>query len=191
MTRAGAWRRGSTMLELLIATGLMTVVGTMLIQFLMRQIDFVETTSAQGDIRSRSHLAVGIVAKELRAGTRKAAGSPPNVVIPAASNNTTLTLYVPEDLNADGTIVDGAGNIEWSPNSVVFQYDAGNQQLLRTSGGTTRVVVSHVTAATFADSAIDPALPADEVRVSLTLAETTPQRRTVTTSASQVVRLRN
>ena len=190
MTRRPVAQRAFSLLELMIATSLVGLAGTMLIGFLMRHTDFVETTSLQGDVRTRVHLALGMLSKELRHGTRVAAGSPPNVVIPAAPNNTTMTVYVPAE-NDDGLIVDSAGNVEWGPTAIVYQYDAGARQLLRTAGAETRVVVSGVDGVAFEDAAIDPALGDDEIRVSLTLGASTPQGRVVSTTAAAVVRLRN
>lgn len=184
-------QRGFSLVELMIATGLVGLAGTMLIEFLMRHTDFVETTSMQGDVRARTHLAIGIMSRELRHGTRAAAGNPPNVLIPAAPNNTTMTVYVPADLDDDGDIIDAGGGIEWDPTPIVYQYDAAARQLRRTAGAQTRVVVSDVAAVTFADAAIDPGLGDDEVAFTLTLSASTPQGRTLSTTAGAVVKLRN
>ena len=158
--------------------------------FLLQQTDFLETSTTQHDVRTQAALAVNAVAKELRSATHKAAGSPPNIDI--APGNTALTLYLPGDANGDLRIIDGAGNIEWdTASSVVYQYDAGLRQLLRTTGASTRVVAGNVTSVTFQDQASDASLKSDEVRVSLTVRQVTPRQRFLESTSTAIVRLRN
>lgn len=181
-----------TLVEWLLATAVMLVGSAVLIVFLQRQTDFLESSTIQGDLRARSQLAIGAITRDLRHGTLVAAASPPNVTIPPAPNNISLTLYLPADLDNNGYIVDAAGDVEWDAlDPVQYQYDAGARRLLRTAGGVTRVVANHVTAVQFEDQTIDAALADDQVRVQLTMQETTPHGRALTATNSAVVQLRN
>ncbi len=188
-----AARDGLTLVEFIVASALMGVTGMMLLTFLMRHTDFLETTVSQGDVRTRAQIAIDAIARELRHTTRAAAGSPPNLTIPAAPNNTRVTFYVMADQNGDGHIVDPAtGDREWdTANAIQYQYVPAARQLQRVSGATTRVVASGVASAVFEDRDIDGTLAANEVRILLTLDAVTPQRRTVSTTASAIVKLRN
>lgn len=184
--------RGMTITEWLVVVVIVLLCSGVILLFLRGELEFVDGSTLQGDVRARNQLALDVVAADLRQATRKAAGSPPNVSIPAAPSNTGLTLYRPADLNADGRIVDNTGAIEWDTAAPVqYQYDSAAQQLLRIGGGVTRVVAHHVTGVTFEDKTIDPSLGSNEIRVRVTMQETTSHQRTLTASNSTVIRLRN
>lgn len=185
-----AARRGFTIVEVMAAFAIIAIGGVALMTFLLQQTDFLETSTTQHDVRTQAALAVNAVAKELRSATHKAAGSPPNISI--APGNTALTLYLPGDANGDFRIIDGAGNIEWATASpIVYQYDAGLRQLLRTAGAATQVVANNVTNVSFKDQASDAVLKSDEVRVTLTINQMTPRQRSLESTATTIVRLRN
>lgn len=185
-------RQGFTLVEMLVVGSLTMLIGGVLLEFSMRHMDFLNTTAMQSDLRSQTHLAMEAMLKELHHGTRAAAGSPPNVSIPAAPNNTGMTFYLPADVDGNGMIIDAAGTIEWvTANPVQYVYDAPSQQLRRTDTAGTRVLANSVTAATFEDRTITPTLPTDEVRIRLTLQGTTPRGRTLSASDTAVIQLRN
>ena len=185
-------QQGLTLIELLVVGSLAMLMSGVLLEFSMRHMDFLNTTAMQSDLRSQTHLAMEAMLKELHHGTRAAAGSPPNVTIPAAPGNTLMTFYLPADVDGNGMIIDAAGNIEWvAANPVQYVYDAPSQQLRRTDAAGTRVLANGVTAATFEDRTITPTLPADEVRIRLTLQDTTPRGRTLSASDNAIVKLRN
>lgn len=192
MRRRRAGNRGWTLLELVITGSVVTIATSAALEFFLRQADFLDTVSAQADVRSQAQLAMQTMVAELRHATRRAAGSPPNIVIPAAPNNTTLTFYRPIDLDGNGVIVDGAGNLEWdAANPVQYQWVAATRQLVRTIGAANRVIANGVSTARFDDQAIDPSLLQDEVRVTLTIQQTTSRRRTISETLQGIVQLRN
>ena len=68
-----------------------------------------------------------------------------------ADGNTynSIQFRVPEDINGDGAVVDGAGNIEWSA-PITYSLGGNNgQQILRTQGGNVRVLAHGVTVLRF------------------------------------------
>jgi hypothetical protein len=150
------------------------------------------TTNTQADVRIRSQQAVNRMVSELRSATRTAAGAPPNAVIPASPLNTSITFSLPADLDLNGLIIDANGNTEWN-NAAPVQYVfvPAQQQLVRIQGGQQTVLASDVLAATFDDRTTVPTLSNNEVRMSLTVQRTTPQRRTVSATAVEIVKLRN
>lgn len=205
MTRAGKGRqpigftpapkvlvRGFTLVEMMVAFTIVAAGGAALLLFLQQENLFVETSTVSGDVRTRAQLALETVASELRHATRKAAGSPPNIAIPPAPSNTSLTLYLPADANGDGRIIDAQGNVEWNTATPVqYQYNPSQQQLRRTAGAATRVVASNVSGVTFEDQAINNSLNADEVKVQLTLQQTASNQRSLSSTVATIVKLRN
>jgi hypothetical protein len=150
------------------------------------------TTTTQSEVRTRSQQAVNRLVSELRSATRIAAGSPPNAVIPAAPGNTTMTFYLPGDLDLNGLIIDAAGNTEWDAAAPIqYVFVPAQQQLIRIQGAQQTVIANNVTAAAFDDRNTLATLANNEVQVSLTVQRTTPQRRTVSATSVEIVKLRN
>ena len=194
-------RAGFTLVETMVAGSLLVSLSLVTMVWMSRAADLWWTSSTQQQAREAVEQATSRMVRELRTGTRAAGASPPNALIPAPPGNTQMEFYLPADLDVgDGntTIVDAIGNIEWSlapplnnPTRVQYVYNAPSRQLRRIQGGQTVILATNVAAATFADSGIDPSLRANEIRVTLTAQQTTPLRRTVTSTSSQIVRLRN
>jgi type II secretory pathway pseudopilin PulG len=185
-------RAGFTLVETMVVGTIMLSMSLVATVWLTGMSDLWWTTMIQSELRTQSQQVMNRVLAELRSGTRTSPGSPPNAAIPAAPGNTTMTFYLPTDLDADGTIIDAIGNTEWDvANEIQYVYDAGARQLLRVQGGTTVVFAHDVDAVTFEDADIDPALNANEVKITLTLEKTTPQQRTVAATAVEIVKLRN
>lgn len=179
-------------MELVIVGSIVTLIGTVLIEFFIRESDFLQTSMTRSELRTQAHLALNTMIDELRHGSRSGAGSPPNVSIPASPNNTTLSLCLPMDLDGNGLIVDTAGVIEWDVlTPVQYQYVPASRQLDRINGANTQVVANDVQSVVFEDATIDASLADDEVRIILTLQRTTQHRRSITESATAIVKLRN
>ena len=183
---------GFTFVELLVVSSLAIVVSGVLLEFFVRHADFLDTAAMESDLRSQVQLATSEMLKELRHATRAAAGTPPNISIPAAPNNIQMTCYLPADLDGNGMIIDAAGNLEWNVlNPVRYQYDAPSRQLRRIDNAGTRVMANKVSAVSFEDRAIDATLLTDEVRIQLTLQDTTSRGRNLSAADTVLVKLRN
>lgn len=188
--RAG--RQGWTLVEAVLVTVLFLVVMAGIMLFLNTQSDFWEYSTTQVDGRSDVERAVAEMAKELRLARRVTPGVAPNITIPSAPGNTTITFFVPTDMDGSNGVLDSTGNVEWNTNHPIqFTYDAASQQLQRIEGGATRVLGTDITSATFSDQAIDSTVLSNEVKIAATLQRITPHRRTVTVSATTIVKLRN
>ncbi len=185
-------RRGFTLVETMVAGTIMLSMSLLVTVWLTGVSDLWWTAHSQSEARTASHLLVNRLVGELRSGTRRAAGSPPNAVIPAAPGNTRITFTLPADLDGNGTIVDAIGAIEWdNANPVQYVYVPAQLQLQRLQGVNVRVLADGVQGVTFEDAAINPALLQNEVRVTLTLQRRTPRGRTVSATAVETLRLRN
>ncbi len=184
--------RAFSVAEILVASAILTGLGVMAAGWMIGAWDAWATVTTQSDLRTRMQQALSRMATELRDTTRAGAGSPPNVAIPPAPGNTMLTFYLPADLDGNGLITDVSGNTEWNiALPVQFVYLPNTRQLQRIAGGAIQVIANDVAAVAFADRTIDPQLNLDEVRMTLTLQQTTAQRRTLSATAAASVKLRN
>ncbi len=188
------WRnqRGFTFVETMVASGILLALSSMTLMWMMGGADLWWTTNTQSELRTNVQLATFRLEQDLRNGTRTSVLVPsPNVVIPAPPNNTSLTLYLPTDLDGNLLIIDANGNTEWSVTPVQYTYNAGAKQLLRTAGVVQTVIANDVQAVSFNDVTSDATLSTRHVKITLTLQKKTPQNRTVTATAVSVVKLRN
>lgn len=185
-------QHGLTFLEFLVVSSLLTVISGAMMDFVSRHVELQVLSQAQGELRTTGHIAVDQMVAELRHATRAAAGNPPNASIPPEPGNTSLTFYLPADVDGNGLIIDAAGDIEWvAATPIQYQYDAGARRLLRTAGGETRVLANEVAQAVFTDRTIDGALNLDEIGLQVTLQRTASSGRAISTTISAVVKLRN
>ncbi|PIQ83195.1 MAG: hypothetical protein COV75_08650 [Candidatus Omnitrophica bacterium CG11_big_fil_rev_8_21_14_0_20_63_9] len=187
-------RSGFTLVETMVAGTIFLSMSLIATLWLTGVSDVWWTTNTQSHVRQQAHQAVARMADELRLATRTAAASPPNLAVPAVPNNTSMTFYLPADTNdANTTIVDAIGEIEW-PNPAVpiqYVYVPASRQVQRVQGGQITILATDVQAARFDDVTTDPTLSLDEVRISLTVQRVTPQQRTVTATSTEIIRARN
>ncbi len=184
--------QGFTLIETMVVGTIFLSMGLVAVMWLNGASDLWWTTNTQAEVRESVHLAVNRVAAELRSSTRTAAGSPPNTSIPAAPGNTTMTCYLPADLDGNGKITDAIGNTEWdNANPVQYVYVPAQRQLQRVQGAQQVVLANDVLSVRFDDASIDPSLSTNEIRISLTLQKTSPQQRTVSATSTEIVKLRN
>jgi hypothetical protein len=192
MERRGRLVEGFTLVETMVAGGLFISLGLIATVWFTGVSDLWWTTTVQSEVRTEAQHAVNRVVSELRSATRSGGGSPPNLIIPAAPDNTAVILYLPADQDANGLIIDAVGTTEWGTlNPIQYSYAPQPRELQRTEGGQVRVIATDVSAVTFEDSAIDPALYADQVRITVTLRRKNPQGRTLEATATEVVTVRN
>lgn len=184
--------QGFTLVETMVAGTLLVSLSLIATLWLTGVSDLWWTTTTQSDVRSTTQQALSRMVSELRSATRTAAGSPPNAVIPAAPGNTTLTFYLPADLDNNGLIIDALGNTEWNAATPVqYAYVPAQRRLIRTQAGQQVILATDVTAVAFEDASLNPTLYPNEVKITLTLQRLTPQRRTVSATAAEIVKLRN
>lgn len=112
--------RGFTLIELFVAALIMCGIMTALLLVMSVGHRSWFTGDIAIELRDQTIRAVTTMEKEISA-TRP---SKTNLAIGASSNS--LTFYLPRDNNGDGSVVDSAGNIEWS-GAVVYSLNASNQ----------------------------------------------------------------
>ena len=184
--------RGFTIVETLVVSGLLGSIALIAAVSIAGTSDLWATASTQNQVRTVAQLATRRMVDELRNATRAAAGSPPNLAIPALPNNTGITFYVPRDLDGDGLITDANGLTEWdNANPIQYTRNVAQQQLIRTRAGVQQVLANGVTDVRFDDITMDGTLGSNELRVRVTIQAPTSNRRTLTSASNEIVRLRN
>jgi len=185
-------KSGFTLVETIVAGGLLVSMSLIAMLWLTGTSTLWWTSTTQAQVRSDMQQSMSRMTAELRSATRSAAGSPPNAVIPAAPGNTTITFYLPTDADANGTIIDALGNIEWDvANPIQYNYVAASQQVQRVQAGQTIILANSVTSATFDALNTNATLLPNEVRITMTMQKPTPQGRTVSSTSIVTVKLRN
>lgn len=188
--------RGFSLLETLLACTLTCIIVAAIYQLQLAGCTGIEHGKIRADLQAQARNTLARIQTELSAATRTQANTPPNISIPSAPGNTTITFYLPtytfSGNRITGVVMDTNGSIVWDVNNPVsFEYDQPTRQILRRQGASTSVIATHVSGVTFTDSAIDPALSLDEVRLEVQLEMQTTQGRTVQISLPCLIRLRN
>ncbi len=192
---------GLTLMEILVASILATIVIAMIYSIYTSGNDLWNTKQIQAHLQAQGRLAMSQMVGELRQATRASTQTPsPNVIIPAAPGNTVIDFYLPADMDGDGTITDAVnGTIEWNTTEIIeYMFNSTGNTLVRskidTSGPTvleTKNLSQDVSTAKFSDITIDGSLRLNEVRIVLTLSKQTPRQRNITMNFSSIVKLRN
>jgi len=179
------------LIETLVTGGILLAISSMTMLWLTSSSALWWTSSTQSHVRARTQEVLSRVTSELRNATRASAASPPNISIPAAPNNTSITCYLPADLDGNGLIVDALGNTEWGVTPIQYVHVPASNQLQRVVGAQVEVLANDVTGVTFVDRAIDASLYQNEVRITVTVQQPTPQGRTVSAISTTTIKLRN
>jgi len=124
--------KGFTLIEILVASLIMSIIMGALFASLSIGQNSWFNGDAVIELRDQTIRSIMTMDKELSA-TRP---SKINLAIGATSN--TITFYLPQDNNGDDSIVDSAGDIEWSE-AVTYLLNDSNQ-IIRSSGGTNKVI---------------------------------------------------
>jgi type II secretory pathway pseudopilin PulG len=170
-----------SLVEVLVASFIFTILGSLVALYLAQGIQSWEVGITQADLQAQARPAMDKMLRELKNATRTDAGIPsPQLSIPAAPDNNSITFYLPQDQDGDGTIIDATGNIEWNTdNPIKYQRDASLNQLIRTVEDDTGNVLSReilctdVSSVEFIDASIDSSLFLNELKIILDLQKIT------------------
>ncbi len=184
---------GFTLFEVLIASAISMVTIGLMLGIYMAGNDFWEIKKSQAELQAQARIALDQMSSELKRTTRTSTQNPsPNLDIPSQPNNKNIDFCLPADNDEDGLITDAAGNIEWGTNNVIkYQYIPGQRELRRLEKGNIKILASDVSSVEFIDADIDSQLSITELRINLTLSMDTSHKRTITTTLSSTVQLRN
>ncbi len=183
-----------TLIELVIAAGVLLVIMIIMVYFYTQSSRLFHLTLTQSDLRQRAQSAVSFMSNELKNATRTSTETPsPNINIPSDPNDS-IQFYLPADSDGDGTIVDSIGDTEWNTsNQIQYQYDSGQDLLGRLEGGNQLIIAYDVESIEFEDNDINSSLGIDEVRIILTITRTPggPEQAPESITLTSNVKLRN
>lgn len=182
--------KGFTLVEVLVVLSIFVVVTFVVTQAIDRGTDFWQVATTKSDLYLDAQRVMDYMRAELINATRSAAASPPNIDIPVERSS--ITFYLPTDLDGNNLIIDDIGETEWALGTPIqYQYVSAQNQLCRLIDTEQTVLANNVTSATFDDVGTDISLYFDEVKISLSLEKTTSLQRTVSVSVTSTVKLRN
>jgi len=187
---------GLTLIEILIASALTTIVIIIIYSIYAAGNDIWEIKRYQTDLKAQGRQVISEVVTELRKTTRASFQAPsPNLIITAYPNNNNITFYLPQVAN--NSVVTNAtdGSIVWAMNNTIrYVFDSSTKSVKRLETidpAGNRTMAHDVTNIQFIDNSINGSLYLDELKVLVTLAKTTPRQRNISTTLSSVIKLRN
>jgi type II secretory pathway component PulJ len=112
----------------------------------------------------------------------------------SGTTSASITFSVPQDNDADGTILDSSANIEWSSDSdaaspwtITYSLNADNEIIRTTSAGSTSVLARNITSLQFTR----PVSPANILQVDISAQAQDRKGRTFTDVGQLVIKMRN
>jgi type II secretory pathway component PulJ len=191
--RSGSRDKGVTLVEVLIAMSILIVVSMVLVTFSIQGSEMWHLITSQSDLRSSARNAMHFMTQELQGATRKSGEIPPaDLSIPPRPNNTTMSFYLPRDIDGNGLIIDAFGKTEWDKNNrIQYQYFPDVRRLCRLEQGNQYIIAQDVASIAFEDQSIDPSLYDNEVRIIMRLERTTQRARIIRVDLTSLVRMRN
>ncbi len=188
-------RDGFTLMEALVAGGILAVISGIMLSFFIHGLGFWQLITIGSDLRSTARNAMNYMAQELQKTTHTSEETPsPNLSIPSKPNNNSVDFYLPLDTDNDNNtlIINDTGSTEWdTSNKIQYQYVPGLKKLRRLEKGNEYIIANDVTSIEFEDTSINTALYNDELKIILTLEKLNSQQRTMSVTLTSIVKLRN
>ncbi len=182
---------GFTLVEITVAVSITILVIGMIYGMYTSSQEAWDIKSAQADMQARGRRAIADMVRELRQATRTSTQTPsPNLVIPAAPNNTQATFYLPTYFN--GSITNATGAVQWETgNPIQYLYVPAGSVLRRVDNSTSKNLAINVSDARFTDQSIDPTLYSNELKITFALQAKTKRQRLMSMNFTGMVKLRN
>jgi Tfp pilus assembly protein PilW len=134
--------KGYTLAELMVAFAIaLIIMAAVLMVFISGQRSW-RVGDAVAGLREDMIRAVRTMEKELSV----TGPSVEDLALGATANS--ITFSIPQDLDADGVVVNAASQVEWSA-PITYSLNGASRQIERTTGGVTTVLAAHVSALQF------------------------------------------
>lgn len=173
--------KGFSIVELLVVMAIFTIICGAIFASLSSGNVLWDTGSNQARIEQEVRKSVEKIYRELKE------TSSSRVTI--GGGGTSITFQVPVDSDNDGDIIDDSGQVEWGVNTITYlRGGTNNLQLIRRSGGIDTILANDISALTFTGV---PAVNPTVVRISVTAQKTTLAQRSLTSTLTSQVQLRN
>jgi len=185
--------RGFSLVEVMVASLIFLMILGTILNIYISGSEVYENNKIQADLQAQARMGLNSMASELSNATKinpPGGVTFPNIFIPPAPGNTTMTLYLPTYVIDMVTLkprvsINAAGGIVWNNTPIVYQYDAGQRTLARVSNGVQTILARDVASVQFTN------VSSTEINVTLTLSKLTPKQRNIIITLSSVIKLRN
>lgn len=173
---------GFTLVELMVVVLILLIIIAGIFGVLNVGRQSWYTGGTQVELRQETRKAMDRMVKELRQSETAV------ISVPADDSwYNTITFQVPEDTDGDGDVIDADSNIEWG-NQITYSLGGlNNEQVLRTSSGSTAVLANDVVSLQFRRSTATPNI----VEISLQAQKDAMPGRTMQADLNSQVSLRN
>lgn len=169
--------KGFTLIEILVASLIMSVImAALFVALSIGQNSWFSGDTAI-ELRDQTIRSIMNMDKELSE-TR-----PSKINLSIGATSSTVTFYVPQDNNGDGSVVDSAGNIEWS-GAITYSLNSSNQ-IIRTSGGASTIIGIDI--ATLQFTMTENRL----IQIDITARKTALSKRQMQDTEQAVIKIRN
>ena len=169
--------KGFTLIEILVASLIMSVIMAALFVALSIGQNSWFTGDAAIELRDQTIRSIMNMDKELSE-TR-----PSKINLAIGATSSTVTFYVPQDNNGDGSVVDSVGNIEWS-GAITYSLNSSNQ-IIRASGGASTIIGIDI--ATLQFTMTENRL----IQIDITARKTALSKRQMQDTEQAVIKIRN
>ncbi|MFA5287284.1 MAG: prepilin-type N-terminal cleavage/methylation domain-containing protein [Candidatus Omnitrophota bacterium] len=183
--------KGFTIIEVLVSA----VIISVLIMGAFAVLDVGRSSWFAGDVRSdlRKDIIRAFMAmeRELRETRPVSVGAAARINLNYGESSSSIVFQVPQDSNdADTTILDSLGDIEWSGN-ITYSL-SGNNEIIRVGpDGTTRVLARGITNLEFSRSRVPNDLPIDLLIINITAQKASGVGKLAIETGQLILRMRN
>lgn len=171
--------KGFTILEMMIAASIFLILMAAI--FMMMDVGRGSWFIGDASVELRQEIIKAFMTMERE--LRETGQSQINLA--GGSSSPTLTFRLPQDNNGDGTILDAAGEVEWS-GPVTYALN-GSNQVTRTMGGQTTILANNIVNLQFSR----PLSPVDILQIDITARKTTATRRQIQEDDQIIIKMRN
>lgn len=176
--------KGFTVIEVLISAVVISIL--VLASFAVLNIGRNSWFSGdvQAELRKEMIRAFMAMEREIRE------TSPAQQSVPFGESRTSITFKIPQDSNdADTTVLDSSGAIEWSGN-IVYSLNTSNEIIRTDPSGITLVLARGILSLQFSRSR-NPALPQDLIIINITGQKASSVGRIATQTGQLIIKMRN
>jgi prepilin-type N-terminal cleavage/methylation domain-containing protein len=171
--------KGFTLVEILVAT----LILTLLIMAAFQVMEAGRSSWFTGD--TSVQLRQEIIKTFIRMERELKETRPSQINLGSGTSGASLIFRIPQDNNADGTILDANGNVEWS-DTITYALNGANQ-ITRTASGNTTIIANNVIGLQFTR----PVSPVNILQIDITVRKTSILNRIIQDTGQIMVKMRN
>ncbi len=171
--------KGYTIVEILIST--VILVALMFGAFQIMDVGRFSWLSGDASVEIRQDIIKAFMwmERELKETTSG------QVNLGSGASSASLTFNVPQDNDADGTVLNSTGNIEWSED-ITYALN-GSGEITRTAAGVTTVIARNTIDLQFSR----PVSPVDILQIDITVSKNFSVGKTIQDNGQLIIKMRN